>query len=46
MDTLTYQDLRRAVSGRAAAFRCITEYRPGGGMVGAGLKSAPTRTMC
>ncbi len=29
--TLTLEDLKNAVSGRAAAFRCVTEYQPAGG---------------
>lgn len=28
---LTFDDLRQAVAGHAAAFRCVTEYQPAGG---------------
>lgn len=31
MNQLTFEDLKNAVSGHAAAFRCITEYQPAGG---------------
>ncbi len=30
-DSLTLEILKRAVAGKAAAFRCITEYQPAGG---------------
>ncbi|MHB9096767.1 MAG: type I-G CRISPR-associated protein Cas7, partial [Syntrophales bacterium] len=29
--TLTLDDLKQAMAGHAAAFRCITEYQPAGG---------------
>lgn len=31
MEKLTFEVLREAVSGHAAAFRCVTEYQPAGG---------------
>jgi len=31
MKELTYEDVKKAVSGYAAAFRCVTEYQPAGG---------------
>jgi CRISPR-associated protein Csb1 len=30
-DELTFENLKQAVAGKAAAFRCITEYQPAGG---------------
>lgn len=30
-ETLTLENLKQAVSGHAAAFRCVTEYQPAGG---------------
>ncbi len=32
MEKLTFDILRKAVTGNAAAFRCITEYQPAGGV--------------
>jgi CRISPR-associated protein Csb1 len=31
-DSLTLEDLKQAVTGHAAAFRCVTEYQPAGGV--------------
>ncbi len=31
-DSLTFEKLKQAVSGSAAAFRCVTEYQPAGGV--------------
>ena len=32
MEKLTFDILKKAVAGTAAAFRCITEYQPAGGV--------------
>jgi|GEM_PF-6876034 len=32
MEKLTFEILKKAVTGTAAAFRCVTEYQPAGGV--------------